>query len=532
MREPRPETSLARRTAPFVALILVTAGLVALRGRLDKAHIVLVYLLVVLGGSAAAGRGVGLALAFLSFLCFNFFLLPPYHTLELSDPRDWLILLGFLVTSVIATDLLTRVQRSAALARRRAEEIDRLALLGAESLSAGRAEEAVAAIARMLRSTLGLASCEIHVRDPRTEALQLVARATRDGSGAALETAPDPLLEVAARRGLCAIHRTDGTSRVLDPGPAGLDDATLAQPDARALVAPLLVRGRVVGVLRLAGDPDLRLDPAQRRFAETLSYYAALAAERVRLVSEAEHAEALREADRLKDALIASVSHDLRTPLTTIKALAHDLREKGTAEAAIIEEEADRLNRFVTDLLDLSRLDGGGLRMAPELVAAEDLLGAALQRVSGMPNARAIQAHLESGDPILVGRLDFVHALRALVNLLENALKYSPPGSPVDVSVAREGSRLALRVRDRGPGVPAHEQERIFEPFFRGGTHHADGGVGLGLPIARRLARAQGGDVVYAPREGGGSEFTLFLPAADFEKHLTSPLVAPTSFSF
>jgi two-component system sensor histidine kinase KdpD len=519
---------LARRLIPLSFLALATLGLVAARGHLDKAHIVLVYLVVVLAGSAAGGRAVGLLLAMSSFLAFNFFLLPPYYSLWIDDPRDWLILLAFLVTGVIAAELMERARRSAEEARRRAEEVDRFSLLGAESLSAGRAEEAVGALARVLRSTLELATCEVHLWDPGSETLRRVALVARDESEPERDRAPDPLLVIVAQRALCAAHRTDGTSRVLDAGPTGLDDAALGQPDVRALVAPLLVRGRVVGVLRLEGDPDLRLHAAQRRFALTLSYYAALAAERVRLVAEAEHAGALREADRLKDALIASVSHDLRTPLTTIKALAHDLQEKGLSEATVIEEEADRLNRFVTDLLDLSKLEAGGLRVASELVAAEDLLGAALQRVSGMPNAGGIRTHLDAGDPILVGKLDFVHAQRALVNLLENALRYSPAGTAIDVSVTREGDRLALRVHDRGPGVPAHEQARIFEPFFRGGGLDRADGAGLGLTIARRLARAQGGDVVYSTRESGGSEFTLFLPAADVEK--SSPEVpAPLS---
>ncbi|HKP77442.1 MAG TPA: ATP-binding protein, partial [Longimicrobiaceae bacterium] len=244
--------------------------------------------------------------------------------------------------------------------------------------------------------------------------------------------------------------------------------------------------------------------------------YAALGAERVRLAAEAERAEALREADRLKDALIASVSHDLRTPLTTIKALAHDLAEHGDERAVTIEEEADRLNRFVADLLDLSRLSAGELPVALEIVAAEDLAGAALQRVSGSLGAREVRVELHPGEPLLLARMDFVQSLRVLVNLLENAHKYAPPGTPIDLTVAAEGDRLAFLVADRGPGVPDDERERIFQPFYRRpGVAPDAGGAGLGLSISRRLAEVQGGTLTVGPREGGGSVFVFSLPAAE-----------------
>jgi two-component system, OmpR family, sensor histidine kinase KdpD len=257
-----------------------------------------------------------------------------------------------------------------------------------------------------------------------------------------------------------------------------------------------------------------------------LSYYAALGVERVRLVRAAEHAEALREADRLKDAVLASVSHDLRTPLTTIKALANQMAVAGDERAATIEEEADRLNGFVENLLDLSRLQAGVERRAPVPNEAEDLIGVALQRVTGRAGGRELHVVVEPGaDGLLVGRFDFTDTLHALVNLLENAIKYSPPSQPIELAVRREGQWLAFAVGDRGPGVPPSERERIFEPFYRPKTSPPDaGGAGLGLSIARSLATAQGGSVDFEPRAGGGSVFTLRLPAADI-----SALTAPPS---
>jgi two-component system sensor histidine kinase KdpD len=212
------------------------------------------------------------------------------------------------------------------------------------------------------------------------------------------------------------------------------------------------------------------------------------------------------------------VSHDLRTPLTTIKALAHGLAESGNSDAHEIEEEADRLNRLVADLLDLSRLNAGAMPMRPEINAAEDLVGAALRRVSGTVAPGRLRVHRAGGgaDGVVFGRFDFVQSLRALVNLLENAEKYSPPDAPIDVEVQRVGDELRFEVADRGAGVAEEERGRIFEPFYRAPGAAPDvGGAGLGLAIARGLAAQQGGDVRYEPRRGGGSVFTLVLPAAD-----------------
>jgi two-component system sensor histidine kinase KdpD len=283
----------------------------------------------------------------------------------------------------------------------------------------------------------------------------------------------------------------------------------------RALLIPLRVRDRIVGVLELTDERAVRLDSGQSRFVSALAYYAALAVERVRLTAEAEHAEALRETDRLKDALIASVSHDLRTPLTTIKALAHDLRASGDDRAVAIEEEADRLNRLVADLLDLSRLQAGGMPMHLELNAVDDLVGSLVQRVSGALGDRELRVSLD-GDALLVGRFDLVHSLRILVNLVENANKYAPHGTAIELRVYRDDGQIAFAVSDRGPGVPLDQRDRIFEPFYRAPGSPPDvGGAGLGLTIARRLAEAQHGCLQYQTRPAGGSVFTLRLPEGD-----------------
>jgi len=294
------------------------------------------------------------------------------------------------------------------------------------------------------------------------------------------------------------------------------DAIGLATTDARAVLVPLQVEGRTVGVLRIVDRQPMVLDAARRRFLSALAYYAALGVERVRLVAEAERAEALREADRLKDILLASVSHDLRTPLTAIKALAQAAAERGDESAQVIEEQVDRLSRFVGDILDLSRLKGGVFPVTLEPNTAEDLVGAVTRQLQPLLAGRAVTTAIDISQPALVGRFDFVQTLRILNNLVENALRYSPSGAAVELSVARHGEVLAFSVADRGAGIPAEDRERVFEPFFRAASSPPDvGRAGLGLSIARRLAEAQGGRLRYEPRPGGGSVFILELQALD-----------------
>jgi two-component system sensor histidine kinase KdpD len=480
---------------------------------LAEVHVALILLLVVLAGSAAGGRLLGLALAAAAFVVFDVFFVPPYNTLVVANPLDWLVLFAFLTTSVVAAQLLYRAQEEARIAHERAAEIDRLATLGAETLNVAQAADALAAIADVIRSSVGVARCDILTRSPSGFT---VAAQSQSGT-AALRVEPlEALVRDVSESGVAAVERRAGTAHLAAARPSENELALLKSGEALALLLPLRVRDRTVGVLRVANSDGLRLDAPRLRFLDAISYYAALGVERVRLVNDAEHAEALRETDRLKDALLASVSHDLRTPLTTIKAMAHDLGALGDERSEIIEQEADRLNRFVADLLDLSRLNAGALPLRIELNAVDDLLGALVQRVEGLLGTKQIAVQLPPGDALLLGHFDFVQALRALANLVENARKYDRTEAPIEITAERAGGELAIHVADRGPGVADVDVPRLFEPFQRpAGAPPDAGSAGLGLSIARRVAEAQAGRLVYAPRAGGGSVFTLFLPAVD-----------------
>ena len=524
----------------FGALVVVGAAMLAIRGRLDKAHVALIFLLVVLGGSSAGGRALGIALAFGAFLAFNYFFLAPYLTFAIADPLDWLVLVTFLITSVVAAQLLYRATSTAEAAMARAAEVDRLATLGAETLNLARPEDALRAILDVIRTTLGVVSCDVLVHGAGEGFVTIAHSPTTvsaeghelDGVTSAPRGArahdsvigwPDTT-DTASAEGLVgwifvhgrgAVELADGAIRIVDDPP--LETARPDRSDdVRGLWIPLAVRNETVGVLRVRTPGDLRLTLDQARFLDALAYYVALGVERRRLVADAERAEAERRVEALRSALLMAVSHDLRTPLTTIKAIAHEIVDGGpTDRARVIEEESDRLDALVRDLLDLSRIQSGAIALSAEVNTADDLIGAALQRADAILQGRKVDVDLPS-DQLLTGRFDLTNALRALVNLLENASKYSPAGSPITIRARQEGDWLRMAVLDRGPGVPLEERERMFEPFYRPSTTAPDvRGTGLGLSIARGLAVAQGGAVEFEPRAGGGSVFTLVLPGAD-----------------
>lgn len=497
----------------FAVLAVVTAFLISVRPHLNATYITLGYLLVVQGGSARRGRPLGLALAAAAFLSFDYFFLPPFGTLTIQDPLNWFVLLAFLATAALSAQLLYRAQAEAAAAQERAVEIDRLASLGAETLSTARAEDALVAIASVIRTSRSLDRCGVYAADAASRDVHLAAESSEPDHRPPID---EQLVEWSAREGRPAAEFVDGTSTA-DASAELIVRGDGVHPAVRAFIRPLQARGRTVGVLRIARDQGLSASGAQIRVLDALSYYAALGLERVRLVADAERAQTLQEAHRAKDAVLASVSHDLRTPLTTIKGLAHEIAAGGDDRADVIEEEADRLNRFVAQMLDLSRITTGVAAPNIQPNEAEDLLGAAAQQVSGRLAGRELRVSTDSSEALLFGSFDFSETLRAIVNLIDNAVKYSPPGTPIDLSATLDGRWLVFAVADRGPGVPRAERGRIFEAFYRrpGPRSGAPdvGGAGLGLSIARGIAVAQGGGLDLEERPGGGSVFRFRVPA-------------------
>jgi two-component system sensor histidine kinase KdpD len=524
--------ALGYLAAPLsVALItLLIAGLHTAYGLPNSS---LLYLLAVLTLASTVGRGPAVLAAFLAFLAANFFFVEPRYTLAIHDPGQWIALIVFLMVAVVAGQLTAALRTRAAEARRR--EAFSVALFSSLNLALeGRATEAqrrehitatlyelsralvagqepdalLLAIAERIVALLPVRACAVLLPDAQGV---LQVRVARLASGA--ELAPMDRNEAAIHAWLATRPQaTAGTARY-----------------GRQLLVPLRAGERLIGLLRVEGDDTgAGLDDDERRLLETFAAQAALALEQARLGREALRAEILTRADALKDTLLTSVSHDLRTPLAAIRAAAGSLLQEDIAWdaearhefAAAIDDEAARLNRLVGNLLDMSRIDAGVLVARKELYPLDALLRAAVARhqaASGAPIA------LELAPDLPPVPLDPVQIDQVLDNLLDNARKYAPPDMPIAVAALRDerGEAIRIRVADRGPGIPPAERERIFEKFGRLDRDTTSTGSGLGLAIARGLVAAHGGRLWVEDNPGGGTQFVFSLPL----RGVTAPAV-------
>ena len=431
------------------SVALVSAAVALLHPYVPVLSLGALYVLAVL--PIAIGWGVGLAVpvSVASMLAFNWFFLPPRHTLQLRDGANWLALAVYLVVAVVVSALAASARRRRDDAEQRRRESDVLA-------------EAAADLLRGVELTAEL----------------------------------DKLANLAAR----ALGVADARLAL------GVADAERGERAVPVEVALRRVATLCVGV-------DERLEPAaERRFLPALAALLAVAVERAGLEAEALEAETLRRSDAVKTALLRAVSHDLRSPLTAIvaagDALASSQLQLDAADTSVlvaaIREEAARLDRVVGNLLDVSRLEAGAVESHPELWSVDDLVGQALESVR--TGSERVVVELDPDAPPLL--VDAAQVERVIANLVENALRFSPAGSPVVLRTELGATELRVHVVDRGPGVASADRDAIFRAFSRG----AGGGTGLGLAIARGFAAANGGRV-WTQEDPAGGHFVLALPA-------------------
>jgi len=283
--------------------------------------------------------------------------------------------------------------------------------------------------------------------------------------------------------------------------------------------------GAVLGITR--DPPNPLLTPDERRLLDALADQAAVAIERIALTAEIDETRVLRETERLRSALLTSISHDLRTPLASVLAALSSLRREDgeqdpEARQELLEtaqEEAERLNRFVGNLLDITRLEGDALVVKRDMVDLADVVGSAMRRVRKLLAGRSVK--IDIADDLPMVRLDFVLFEQVLFNLLDNAAKYSPPASTVSIRAIRSGDSIALQIADEGSGIPAQDLERVFDKFYRlKSSDRQRAGTGLGLAICRGFIEAQGGTIGASNRKGQpGTVFTITLPL----EHDTTP---------
>ncbi|HSN75544.1 MAG TPA: ATP-binding protein, partial [Anaerolineae bacterium] len=295
---------------------------------------------------------------------------------------------------------------------------------------------------------------------------------------------------------------------------------TTTLPAANLRYLPLKTARGIVGVLGVVGpeQPQRHLTPEQRRLMDAFASQVAFALERAKLAEQARQAEVLQVTEKLQAALLNSVSHELRTPLVTITGslstlLADEDKLDVATQHSLIEnahEEAERLNRLVGNLLDMTRLEAGALAIHLQPCDVQDVIGAALNQMGNRLQGRSVQVNVPAGLPLVP--LDFVPMVQVLVNLLDNALRYSPAQQPVEVSVRLKDRQIEVEVADRGMGIPSADLEHIFDRFYRLQRPGEAGGTGLGLSICRGIVEAHSGSIRAHNRPGGGASFIITLP--------------------
>jgi two-component system sensor histidine kinase KdpD len=475
------------------------------------------FLLVVLATSSAYGLGPGILAAVAGMFCFNFFFLPPFGDLTIHDSQNWVALFVFLVTAATASQLSSAARSRARDAERRREEVWKLYELSKDIIAKPDSETAVSSIARQVLEVFQFSYCAIFVPDD-TERWQRLAVAVNQDSP--VTTTPDQSdIERAFTTGEVQLFITiDARS-----GRKPTDERDQARSTA---YVPLKVGIRSTGVMVLTSSA------LERGTIEAIAGLVALALERARFLKEVSHTEALRQSDELKSALLASVSHDLRTPLTSIRAAVDNLLQddiewdRGALREfhLIISEEVSRLTRLVQNLLEMARIEAGELLLSKEWTAIEELFSSVLDRCSASIRNHRVVLNVESEQ--LLFRIDSRLVAEALTNLVENAAKYSPAYSQIVLRAVAEDGELTISVSDEGQGVAPDERERIFDKFYRGSrpSEHRSGGTGMGLAIARGIIEAHGGRIWVESAPGQGATFAFTMPVE--WKEATDPVTA------
>jgi two-component system sensor histidine kinase KdpD len=459
----------------------------------------LVFLTAVLASAIAWGLWPSLFAAVASILAYNFFFLPPLYTFTVADPENVLALFFFLIVAVIVSNLTARTRTQVVTARLRAKATAELYAFSRKIAGIGALDDLLWATAHQITAMLSV----------RT--VLLMPLKDREGLEVASGYPPEDQLDAAD---MAAARWTWEHNRA-----AGRGADTL--PGGKRLFLPLRTGSGPVGVLGIDRDaPGPLLTPDDRRLLDALCDQAAVAIERISLAKGLDEARVLAETERLRAALLTSISHDLRTPLASILGTVSSLRSfperYSSAERedllATLQDEAERLNRFVSNLLDMTRLESGAIDLRLELIDVADIVGSALQRAGNVLASHRLEVNIEPHLPML--RLDALLFEQVLFNLLDNAAKYAPAGSRIDIRATRDGELVEIEVVDEGPGIPPTDLERIFDKFYRvQAQDRRRAGTGLGLAICRGFVEALGGWIgARNRRDRSGAVLTIRVP--------------------
>ncbi|MDB5650607.1 MAG: kdpD [Hyphomicrobiales bacterium] len=497
----------ARSYALSAAFSAVSLGIAQLLQRfLDVRSVALVFLVAVLFSAVRFGLVPALFSALLGALAFNFFFLAPLYTFTIGDPESIVVFVVYIVVAVIASNLTSNVRSQALTARQRARTAEDLFLFSRKLAGAGSLDDVLWATAFQIASML-----KVHVVILLSAAGELTVRAGYP---------PEDMLDSADMGAAKWAWKNEQE--------AGRGADTL--PGARRLFIPLRTSRGVVGVVGVDNDSESdgrTMSPEDRRLLNSLLDQAAIAIERVNLVEDSDRAKLAAESDRLRGALLTSISHDLKTPLAAVMGAAGTLREFNGALSEedrrdllqAIYDESERLHRFIDNLLNMTKLESGAIELNAVPYDLRESIGTALRRCSKMLTGFDVAVEMAPDLPLVA--LDPVLFEQVLVNLFENASKYAKPGSELRVQAWRDAGEVVVQVLDEGPGIPPDDVERIFEKFYRAEKgDRVRAGTGLGLPICRGFVEALGGTIKAENRtDRTGAVFSVRLPAIqDFER--------------
>jgi two-component system sensor histidine kinase KdpD len=483
------------------AIALVIAGLLASQRVPNPTIAALLLLLVILITATAVRMRVAIAVSIVATLAFNFFLLPPFYTFTLADPQHWVALLVFLVVASIASHLsaAARTRAHEALARR--DELARLFDLSREVLVMTDSREAISILARSIARRFDMEFVAIalptgdewDVFEAGADTIALDERQLTQAFAAAQAS-----LDFDAYSRTYAGHRT-----------MTVDGHTIR-------LVPLRVGTKPIGLLAAAGRP------IEAGTLDTLAGVVAIAIERTQFLEERKSAELTRQSEELKTALLASLGHDLRTPLTAIRVAASNVKapwltpEDRAEQSDLILAEAERLTRLFQNILDMARIDAGAIASESRWAHPSEIVAAARDQVEHTLQHHHVQVSVDPDVPV---RLDPRLTATAIAHLLENAAQYAPAGSIINVNARVTDEGLVVQVRDHGPGIAPADLPRLFERFYRGeAARPRVSGTGMGLSIARGLLAVENGRVWGENCPDGGAQFTIAVPAAKKEE--------------
>src|SRR5580700_3015205 len=443
--------------------------------------VALSFLLAILAVSAVWGMAVSVVMSILAMLSLNYFFLPPVGMFTIADPQNWVALIVFLVTSITGSQLSSRIRMEADEAHDRRREVERLYRFSRKLLGEGNVIQLMNAIPDYIVESFEAGAAELFL----------------------------PQKDKFYRSGFGASHLDEERMKA-----AFAHDEIASDPAAGVYFIPVRLGVRPIGSLGISGSQ------LSRQTVEAVSTLVAIAIERARAVEQLGQTEAERQGERLKSALLDSITHDFRTPLTSMKAAVSSLLASRNADPAqmrelltIIDEECDRLNHLVEEAGEMAKLEAGEVELDLQPHAIQEIIDASLAELKSSLTGRPVELRVSANLPPVAA--DFDRAREVLMKLIDNANLYSPKGQPITISAESQGDAVTTSVADRGPGIDDFEQGMVFDKFYRGkDQRYLVRGTGMGLPIAKAIVTAHRGSVAVTSQLGKGSVFSFTLPAA------------------